>query len=73
MRPDLVRATNPASDKHVEMFHDRRQRHVKRRGEFADRQIGLFGEPHDQGAARRVGERGKGAVEGAALKLNHMV
>jgi len=55
------------------MFHDRRQRHVKRRGEFADGQIGLFGEPRDQCAARRIGKRGKGAVERGGTKLNHVV
>jgi len=31
---------------HVEVLHHRRQRHRKWRGEFADRNLGPFGEPH---------------------------
>ena len=55
------------------MFHDCRQRQVERLGQRADRKIRLFGEPRDQRAARRVGERGEGAVERGGAKLNHVV
>jgi hypothetical protein len=33
----------------------------------------LLGEPRQQRAARRIGERSKGAVERGALKVNHVV
>ena len=58
---------------HVEMLHDRRQRDRKRRAKLADREIRPLGEPHHQRAARRVSERGEGAVEGSGRKLNHVV
>jgi len=48
----------------VQMLHDRRQRHGKRRGKLGHRNIRLPGKPHYQRAPGRIGERGKGAVEG---------
>jgi len=48
---------------HVEMLHDRRQRHRKRLRQLADRKHVAVGEPRQQCAPRRIGERGKGAVQ----------
>jgi hypothetical protein len=45
------------------MFHDRRQRHVERLRQRAYGKARLVGKPRQQRSARRVGERGKGAVE----------
>ena len=36
-------------------------------------QVGLFGKPRDQRAPRRIGKRGKGAIERGGTKLNHVV
>ena len=55
------------------MFHDRRQRYGERRRQRADGKIRLLGKPHQQGPARRVGKRGKGAIERGSTKLNHVV
>ena len=35
--------------------------------------VRLFGEPRQQRPPRRIGERGKGAIEWAAIILNHIV
>jgi hypothetical protein len=48
---------------HVEMLHDRRQRHVERLGELTDRKGVAVGQPREQRAPRRVSERGKGLVQ----------
>jgi hypothetical protein len=55
------------------MLHDRRERHRERPGELADRNVLALIELRQQGAARRVGKRGKGAVERHLLILNHVV
>lgn len=55
------------------MLHDRRQRHRKRLRQFADRERVAAGKPRQQRAPGRIGKRGKGAVEGLFLILNHMV
>jgi hypothetical protein len=47
----------------IQMFHDRRQRHRKRRGKLGHRNIRLPGKPHHQRPPGRIGKRGKGAVE----------
>ena len=61
--PALVARHQPGIRQHVEMFHHRRQRHGEWFGEHADRQAVGLAQPRQQGAPRRVGERGKGAVE----------
>jgi hypothetical protein len=48
---------------HVEMLHDRRQRHVERLGELTDRKRVAVGQPREQRAPRRVSKRGKGLVQ----------
>jgi hypothetical protein len=48
---------------HVEMLHDRRQRHVERPGELADRKRVAVGKPREQCAPCRISERGKGLVQ----------
>jgi hypothetical protein len=58
---------------HVEMFHDRRQRHRKWLLEFAHRNAVPLAKPSQQRPPRRICERGKGAVEGSIAILNHMV
>ena len=55
------------------MLHDRRKRYRERPGELADRNVLALIELRQQRAARRVGKRGKGAVEGHLLILNHVV
>jgi hypothetical protein len=61
--PGLGARDETGIGQYAKMLHHRRQRHRKRRGELAHRKIGLLGKPHYQRAARRVGKRGKGAVE----------
>jgi hypothetical protein len=62
---------------HIEMLHDRRQRHRERLGELADRKPVAVGKPRQQRAPRWVRQRGKGAVQelirGLIVTLNHMV
>jgi hypothetical protein len=58
---------------HVEMLHDRRERHGERLRQRADRKVRLLGEARQQGPARRVGKRGKDAIERGGTKLNHVV
>ena len=48
---------------HLEMLHDRRQRHRKGLRQLADRERVAVGEPRHQRPPRRIGERGKGAVQ----------
>ena len=55
------------------MFHDRRQRHVERFREFADRCAVPFTQPRQERAAGRVGQRAEGSVEGGIHILNHLV
>ena len=63
----------PGIRQHVEMLHDRRQRHRERLGEFADRNFVGFAQSREQGPPRRIGERGKSAIEGGGLIVNHLV
>ena len=58
---------------HVEMLHDRRQRHRKRLRQLADRKALFVAEPRQQCAPCGIGERGKGEVQHFFLILNHMV
>jgi hypothetical protein len=58
---------------HVEVLHDRRQRHRKRPGQLAHRDAFLFVEPREQRAPRRVGECREGPVQGCVSILNHKV
>jgi hypothetical protein len=69
---DLCSGDQSGIREHVEMLHDRRQRHRERPGELAHRQAVLVVQPRDQRPPRRVGERREGAVEGL-LMLNHRV
>ena len=55
------------------MLHDRGQRHVEGLRELADRERVARLQPRQQRAARRVRQRGKGAVEDRVLILNHKV
>lgn len=57
-------ARNQASvGEHVEVLHHGGQRHRKRLREFADRDLIALAQAREQGAARRIGECRKGAVE----------
>jgi hypothetical protein len=58
---------------HVEMLHDRGQRHRKWPREFAYGHAVLFAKPCQQRATRGIGKRSKGAVQRFAAILNHMV
>jgi hypothetical protein len=55
------------------MLHDRRKRHGERPGKLADGNVLVLIELREQRAARRIGKRGKGAVERHLLILNHVV
>ncbi len=55
------------------MFHDCRQRDVERLGQRTDGKVWLLGKPRQHRAARRIGERGEGAVERHDTMLNHVV
>ena len=58
---------------HIEMLHDRRQRHRKRSGEITDGNVLVRVELREQRPPRRVGEGGKGAIERGLLILIHVV
>jgi hypothetical protein len=58
---------------HVEMLHDRGQRHRKWLRQFTDRNAVSLAEPRQQRAAGRIRKRGKGAVQDLIAILNHMV
>jgi len=58
---------------HVEMFHDRGQRHRERLRQLAHRNAVVLAKSRQQRAPRRVRERGKGAVQDFISILNHMV
>jgi hypothetical protein len=73
----LFARDEPCIRQHVEVLHDGGERHRKRLRQFADRDGVAGGKPRQQRAPRRVGERGKGAVQialpRAAVILNHVV
>jgi len=48
---------------HVEVFHDRGQRHGKRLGELTDRERIAVGKPRQQRAPGRIGERCESAIQ----------
>jgi len=58
---------------HVEMLHDRGQRHRKWLRQLAHRDAVLLTEPRQQRPPRRVRQRRKGAVESLIDILNHVV
>jgi hypothetical protein len=62
---------------HIEMLHDRGQRHRKGSRQLADRKAFAGREPRQKRTPRGVSERGKGAVELVGSRmiaiLNHMV
>jgi len=59
--------------KHIEMLHDRRQRHREWLRQFAHRNAVLPAEPRQQRAPRRVRQRSKSAVQSMIAILNHLV
>jgi len=58
---------------HVEMLHDRGQRHRERLRQFAHRDVVFSAEPRQQRAPGRVRQRREGAVQHGFSILNHMV
>jgi hypothetical protein len=58
---------------HVEMLHDRGQRHRKWLRQLADRDAVSFAKPRQQRPPRRVRHRSKGAVQRLVAILNHVV
>jgi hypothetical protein len=68
------RARNQAGIRqHVEMLHDRGQRHRKRLRQIAHRDAVLLLQPRQQRAPRRICKRCESAVQGVIAILNHMV
>jgi hypothetical protein len=57
----------------VEMFDDGGERNGKGCRNFGDSKLVGVGQPVDDGASRRVGERAEGKAEGFAVIVNHMV
>jgi hypothetical protein len=58
---------------HVEMLHDRGQRHRKWLRQFAHGNALVLAKPRQQRAAGGIGKRRKGAVQRFVSILNHMV
>jgi len=58
---------------HIEVLHDRGQRHRERLRQLADRKAFAIAEPRQQRAPGRIGKRGKGTVQNLLLILNHVV
>ena len=61
---------------HIEMLHDRGQRHLEWPREFTDGHAVLLVKTRQQGAPRRVGKSAEGAVQDrilGVLILNHRV
>ena len=71
--PGLLARDQACVRQHVEMFHDRGQRHRERLGQFAHRDAVPAAEPRQQRAPRRIRQRGKGAVQDLVVILNHTV
>jgi hypothetical protein len=71
--PGLFPRDETGIREHIEMLHDRRQRHRERLRQLADRQAVAAGQPRQQRTAGRVRERGEGLVEGLIEILNHLV
>lgn len=55
------------------MFDDGGERNSEGRRNLGDGKLVGVGQPIDDGAARRIGERAEGKVEGFAVIVNHMV
>jgi hypothetical protein len=58
---------------HIEMLHDRGQGHRKGFGEFANGNRIALGKTREQRPPRRIGKRGKGAIQDFISILNHVV
>jgi hypothetical protein len=58
---------------HIEMLHDRRQRHREWLRQFADGERFAAAEPRHQGSPGGVGQRGEGTVQRFIVILNHKV
>jgi hypothetical protein len=58
---------------HVEMLHDRRQRHGKRTRKIADGSAFPLAQLGDQRAPRRIGERRENVIQIGVLIVNHIV
>jgi hypothetical protein len=71
--PGLLARDQAGVRQHVEMFHDRGQRHRERLRQLAHGDRVLAAEPRQQRAPRRIRERGKGAVKRLIAILNHIV
>ncbi len=57
---------------HTQMLEDRRHRHVERLGELGDRRLAP-GQPGQDGAPRRVGQRAEHRVQMSVAIHNHLV
>jgi len=69
----LLARDQPCVRQHIEMFHDRGQRHRKWLRQFAHRDGVPAAEPRQQCAPRRIRQRGEGAVQNRIVILNHTV
>ena len=68
----FVETAQPGIFEHSHVLQDSHQGHCMGSGQFTDGSF-AFGQPRQDGSARRVGQRAKGGVEGRTLILNHMV
>ena len=71
--PAFLTLDQARTREHVEVLHHRRQRHGERCGDLCDRQLAFAREAIEDGAAGRVGQRGKRHVEPSVLIVNHTV
>ena len=71
--PALRTLDQICASQHIEMLHDGRQRHRKRRGKLRHCQIRLPSQAIDDGAPGGIGERGEGEVQLGIRIVNHMV
>src|SRR5262249_3446244 len=72
--PVLLAGEQPGMLEDAQVLRDRGERDVERRRELAYRRRGPLREVRNDGAARRVGQRAEGGVEGGGGgTINHMV
>ena len=71
--PGLGAGHQAGLGQHVQMLHDRRQRHGEGAREITDRQGVCLAETGEQRPPGRIGESLEGTIEGRGLLLNHIV
>ena len=73
MRPLLARSIRVGPRQHVEVLHDRGQRHRERLRQLADGLIVALRQLLENGPPRRVRQGGERAIEPFVVNVNHVV